>query len=261
MQSFNESVTRIVAFWLNETRRMRADPGQFIVIVMLPVLMAAVLTPMALAVLRMKGYSHANGAEQSVPGMAVLFSFTSTTLLGGAFFREHLWNTWERLRASPAQPFEIILGKCSPVFVLSLCQLSIVWGVGILAFHLRISGSLTTIAVLNVFLSWATLGIGMALVAVCQSIDQIGIIGNLGSMVLGGLSGAFMPIDLHSSLGMVARFSPLFWALKAFQSVIFDGKGILDNAFTCLLLFGFGAGGFLIARARFRMADIKIGRT
>jgi ABC-2 type transport system permease protein len=240
---------------------MKADPGQFFVLVMLPVLMITALTPMALAVLRMKGYSNANGAEQSVPGMAVLFSFTSTTILGGSFFREHHWNTWERLRASPALPFEIILGKCGPVFVLSMCQLSIVWCVGILAFHLHISGSLFTIAILTGFLSWATLGIGMALVALCRTIDQIGIIGNIGSMVLGGLSGAFVPIDLHSSSGMVARFSPLFWALKAYQSVIFEGKGILDNGFACLLLFGFGTVGFLVGAARFRMADAKIGRT
>jgi ABC-2 type transport system permease protein len=240
---------------------MRADPGQFFVIVMLPVLMVAALTPMALAVLRMKGHANANGAEQSVPGMVVLFSFTSTTILGGAFFREHLWNTWERLRASPALPFEIIVGKCGPVYVLSLCQLSVVWFVGITAFHLKISGSLITIAILNGFLSWATLGIGMALVALCRTIDQIGIIGNMGSMVLGGLSGAFMPIDLHSGMGMVARCSPLFWALSAYQSVIFDGKGILDNTFTFLLLFGFGAAGFLIGLMRFRMSDTKIGST
>ena len=126
MSSLRNSMVRIGALSMVDLRRLRADPGQCYVLIVLPLIMVLAITPMALAVLRVHGYANATGAEQSVPGMAALFSFMSTILLGGSFFREHEWHTWDRLRASPALPLEIVIGKCLPVFGVSLLQLALI---------------------------------------------------------------------------------------------------------------------------------------
>ena len=86
MQSLRDSLMRIGALAAMELRRLRADPGQCYVLIVLPLIMVLAITPMALAVLRLHGFSNATGAEQSVPGMAALFSFMSVILLGGSFF-------------------------------------------------------------------------------------------------------------------------------------------------------------------------------
>ena len=57
------------------------------------------------------GYPHANGAEQVVPGQAAMAAFFIVALVTFAFFAEHGWATWDRLRASPATSFEIVVGK------------------------------------------------------------------------------------------------------------------------------------------------------
>jgi ABC-2 type transport system permease protein len=259
MQSLRDSLVRIGALAAMELRRLRADPGQCYVLIVLPLIMVLAITPMALAVLRLHGFSNATGAEQSVPGMAALFSFMSVILLGGSFFKEREWHTWDRLRASPALPLEIVAGKCLPVFAVSLLQLAAIWGVGLVFYKLRVHGPLLAIVVITVCLSWATLGVGMALVSLCRTIDQLGIIANMGSLILGGLSGAFVPLSPHTIWGNLARFSPPYWAVHAYQQVIFSGSGIGEVIPQCLSLLALGVIGFLIAAAKFGAADLKFG--
>jgi ABC-2 type transport system permease protein len=261
MPSLSDSMLRIRALSIMDLRRLRADPGQCYVLIVLPLMMVLAITPMALAMLRLQGFSSATGAEQSVPGMAALFSFMSTMLLGASFFKEHDWHTWDRLRASPALAIEIVVGKCLPVFGVSLLQLAVIWGIGLGFYKLKVHGPLLAIAAITICLSWATLGLGMALVSLCRTIDQLGILANMGSLVLGGLSGAFAPLNLHTLWGRLAQFSPLYWALHAYQQVIFDGSGIGGITLPCLLLLTFGLTGFAIAAVKFRMAEVKIGRS
>jgi ABC-2 type transport system permease protein len=261
MSSLRNSTTRIAALSMLDLRRLKADPGQCYVLIVLPLIMVIAITPMALAVLRVHGFANATGAEQSIPGMAALFSFMSTILLGGSFFREHEWHTWDRLLASPALPVEIVIGKCLPVFGVSLLQLALIWGVGFGYYGLRVHGSLLAIAAITICLSWTTLGLGMALVSLCRTIDQLGILANMGSLVLGGLSGAFTPLTPHTFWASLAQFSPLYWAMHAYQRVIFGRVGFADIVSPCFLLFGFGLTGFVIAAARFRTAEVKLGRS
>lgn len=259
MQSLRDSLVRIGALAAMELRRLRADPGQCYVLIVLPLIMVLAITPMALAVLRLHGVPNATGAEQSVPGMAALFSFMSVILLGASFFKEHEWRTWDRLRASPALPIEIVAGKCLPVFGVSLLQLAAIWAVGLVFYGLKVHGPLLAIVVITVSLSWATLGVGMALVSLCRTIDQLGIIANMGSLVLGGLSGAFVPLSPHTLWWSLAQFSPLYWAMHAYQQVIFNGSGIAELTPECLSLIALGVVGFLIAATKFRATELKFG--
>jgi ABC-2 type transport system permease protein len=101
----------------------------------------------------------------------------------------------------------------------------------------------------------------MALVSLCRSIDQLGILANMGSLVLGGLSGAFTPLAPHTFWASLAQFSPLYWAMYAYQGVIFGRLGFADIVSPCVLLIAFGLTGFLIAAFKFRTAEVKLGRS
>ena len=78
------------------------DPASSVIMTVLPLILIAVLIPSAKAQLVLSGYPNATGAEQTVPGLAVLYAFLSVEQVTTLFFREHAWGTWDRLRASPA---------------------------------------------------------------------------------------------------------------------------------------------------------------
>src|SRR4051812_34056360 len=107
----------------------------------LPLLIGAVVMPLVVMVflqptfrlaLKQSGYPSANGAEQAVPGVAVMFSFFLVGLVALAFLREHGFGTWDRLRASPASSGQIILGKLGPLAVTAAVQQATLFGVGII---------------------------------------------------------------------------------------------------------------------------------
>jgi ABC-2 type transport system permease protein len=226
--------------------------------------MMAAITPLTRALLRSNGFPHATGAEQSVPGMAIMFSFMPIVLLGASFFREHDWHTWERLRASPARAFEIVIGKALPIYSFSIAQLGIVWLVGVWLFGLQSPSTNAVLAtgVITASLSFATVGVGVALVSLCRTVDQLGITANFSSLILGGLSGAFMPLNLQPAwVGKVAQVAPQFWAMSAYRAVILEGRGLPNVAPACGIVLVFGLAGFCIAAMKFRMADVKVGKT
>src|SRR4051812_3749947 len=79
-------------------RIMLRDRAPLILIVVLPLLLIAFIKPLVEPALRAEGVKDGTGAEQAVPGMAVMFLFFLVTFLGYALFQEHAWRTWDRLR-------------------------------------------------------------------------------------------------------------------------------------------------------------------
>src|SRR5690349_3674508 len=73
----------------HEWRILLREPMPVIVMTFMPLVLMALFEPVFAA-----------GTAQSVPGMTVLFGFFLVGQVGYAFFREHAWGTWERLRAT-----------------------------------------------------------------------------------------------------------------------------------------------------------------
>src|SRR6266540_5966166 len=116
------SPRRTVAIVRHELRLISRDPLPILILVVFPLIMMSFLKPAFRFALVASGYSHANGAEQVVPGQAVLNGFFIVGMTSFAFFSEYGWNTWERLRASHASSAEIITGKAVPQVVASVTQ-------------------------------------------------------------------------------------------------------------------------------------------
>ncbi len=108
--NWSRSRTLLIHNW----RLLIADPAPIVLQTLMPIAMMAFLQGTGRAVLRQGGFTDANGAELVVPGMAVMFAFFGVAFIGTAFFTEHEWGTWERLRASQAGSLEIIMAKILP---------------------------------------------------------------------------------------------------------------------------------------------------
>jgi ABC-2 type transport system permease protein len=239
-----------------------ADPSPVIVTVLMPLLLTPFLIPAARTQLRAAGVVAATGAEQVVPGMAVMFGFMGTSLAVALFFREHAWGTWQRLRACPVSTLDLVVGKVVPLYVAMLAQLVVLFAIGAVVFGYRINGSVLALAVIALALTAVIVAFGVMLVAVFTTMDQAMVLGNLGGMVMTGLGGALTPAStLPVWAQSLAHVTPAYWSLQAIRDVTLDHAGLADVLGPVLVLLVFTVVFAAIAWIRFRPSDVKIGTT
>jgi ABC-2 type transport system permease protein len=252
------SASRVTALFWHNLRLLAADPAPVLVTTLMPLVLMAFLQGMGRAVLEAEGYTAVSGAEHVVPGMAVLFSLFGVTYLGVAFFQEHGWGTWQRLRASPAYSIEILLGKLLPSGLVVLLQLAVLFGAGVVLFGLRPAGTMPALAVMVLASTVFLVALSMLCVALLRTINQLAAIVNVGAMVLGGLGGALAPPSAMPAWAQaVAPASPAYWALDGFRTVILEGGGVAAVARPAAVLCGLAVLAAVLAMTRFRFADEK----
>ncbi len=243
----------------HDLRILRSDPAFLVIMIGMPLIVMAFTKPAFQGTLVLGGAEGANGAEQVVPGTSVLFALFLVGNLGFAVFREHGWNTWERLRASPAGTGEIMVGKSvTPLLSLAVQQV-VLLGLGGWLFDLRIEGSVVAIVLVAAAFAVSLLGLGFILLTLCRTVMQLNAVTNLGTMLLAGLGGALTPItSLPDWARAIAPAFPSYWAMRGYRSVILDDGGLGDVVLPVAVLLAFAVGFGLVAAARFRVEETKV---
>lgn len=243
-------------------RLLASDPAPMLVTVLMPIVMIAFLMPSARAQLRAAGFAQASGAEQLVPGLAVMFAFMSTTLVGTLFYREHAWGTWDRLRASSASTFELVIGKVAPLYVCLMGQMAAVFAAGRLFYGYQPNGSPAALALLTAALVATLVSFGVMLVALFATMDQALVVGNLGGIVMSGLGGAFAPATtLPAWAQYLAHGTPTYWAMRGLSDISLKHAGLAQVAGPTAMLLVFSALFAAVAAFRFKPANPKAGTT
>ena len=126
-----DSLGRVVALSRHDLRLLRRDPVFLLVFTLMPLaFMAFTKDAFGAALEQANPGADLNGAEQVVPGAAVVFSGFLVGNLGFGVFREHGWNTWDRLRASTLSTPELLVGKATAPILSLLLQLGVMLGAG-----------------------------------------------------------------------------------------------------------------------------------
>ncbi|MFJ5810966.1 ABC transporter permease [Streptomyces sp. NPDC093093] len=250
---------RIAALVRQDVRLLLRDPAPLVVRTVMPLLIMGFMQPLFRAALRAGDVKDATGAEQGVPGMAVMFLFFLVTVVGFAMFREHGWNTWDRLRAGPARPFELVAGRIVVPLTVAVVQLAVVFAAGGLLFGLRVRGSWTALVVVGVPLALCVVLAGMALVALCRTIAQLSVFANLLALLFAGLGGALTPLSaLPQWARPLAPGVPSYWAMRGFSTVIIDGGGVRAVLLPAGVLCAFAAGLTVVTLLFFRVHHRKL---
>lgn len=246
----------------HELRLFRREPGMLLQMLFMPIVMIAFLKPAFGPALAQAGYEGASGAEQAVPGMIVMFSFFGAGTVGFAFFREHGWGTWDRLRASQARPSEIIIGKAVPIFLLVTVQQAVLFGVGVWLFGLRIRGTVLGLVAVSAALAVCLIAFGVLFAAYLRSSQALNTVNSLTVMTLAGLGGAFTPVDvLPGWAQMLAPATPTYWAMEGYRAVILEAGGLsaVVQPVVVLLLFTVVLTALAIRRFSFDETKIYMG--
>jgi ABC-2 type transport system permease protein len=253
-------LARSITIARNDFAILRQDPMAPIVLMAMPLVVMAFTKPAYSPALQSDGYAFATGAEQVVPGMAVMFAFFIVTFAGLAFFREHVWVTWDRLRSLPVSQTEIMVGKLVPQFALVVGQQLILLTAGGMLFGLTVRGSMVGLVLLVLAFALFLMGFIVATVASCRTFQQLLAVSNLGAIGFAGIGGALTPLStLPSWASAISPATPVYWAMKGFKHILLDGEGLTSVLPSVGVLTGAGVVLFAIGARRFRFDEHKGG--
>jgi ABC-2 type transport system permease protein len=250
---------RSAAIVRNEVRVLRRDPTPLMILVVMPLIYAPIFRSTFRAALVVSGRPGASGAEFVVPGSAVQFLFFLAPTVGFAFFREHGWGTWERLRTSAASAAEIVVAKALPMVAIGALQLVVLFGVGFALLDLHVPGSALGVVAVSAALLGCVVALGVAITAVARTLQQVSAIGYLGATVLGAIGGALVPFaTLPGWVRAIAPVTPQYWAMRGYNALILDGQGFGAAVRPACMLAGFAALFTAVALRRFRFDEAKV---
>src|ERR1039457_5532512 len=233
------SPRRANAILFHELRLLPRDPLPIMILVVFPLLLIAFLKPMFALALTTHGYPGANGAGQVVPGEAVINGFYIVGMTSFAFFVEHGWNTWDRLRASNATSSEIIVGKALPFCFISIAQFLVIFAIGIPLFQLHSHGPLAALIPLVAAFALCLVTLGVMITSVCHTVQQVSALAFGGLVLFGTLGGALVPVDvLPGWAHTVGPMTPTYWVMRGFGSVVLNGHSLPAIVLPCLVLIG-----------------------
>jgi ABC-2 type transport system permease protein len=213
----------------NELRILRHDPVPLVLLIAMPIVLMALLSQSLGHVLLFEGYDDTPGSMHTAPGMACLFGFFSIAIVGFAIFREHGWKTWPRLRAAGVSGPSLLAGKLVVPAGMLVLQHVVLFGFGVLALDFKVNGAWLAVVLLAFAFALMVLSAGLAAAAALQTVQQLNAVTNLGTMLLGGLGGALVPvIELPKWVQPLAPISPVNWAMHGYRDVILDGGGVGD---------------------------------
>lgn len=213
----------------NELRILRHDPVPLVLLIGMPIVLMVLLSQSLGHVLLFEGYDDAPGSMHTAPGMACLFGFFSIAIVGFAIFREHGWRTWPRLRAAGAGGPALFAGKLAVPAGMLVLQHAVLFGFGVGFLGFKVNGAWLAVALLALAFALMILCAGLAAAALLGTVQQLNAVTNLGTMVLGGLGGALVPVrELPKWVQPIAPASPVNWAMEGYRDVILDGAGVAD---------------------------------
>ena len=242
IDAVQQSLSRITAIARHNVLLRLRDPGQAISYLALPMILMIVLKPL---------YERAvpGGATQIVTGLLVMFSVFAVGIAGSTILAERQWHTWDRLRQTKASSAEIMAGKVAPIYLLMLVQQTVLLGYGCAVIGMPLPKSWGLIALAIAVWAFTLLSIGAALATIARSLSELGVISDVGAMVLSSMAGALVPLSiLPAWVQGAAHFSPGYYALEMVQAAIAgDGAEVLLQALI-LLAIGVAALGYAIYR-------------
>jgi ABC-2 type transport system permease protein len=229
----------------HEWRIFLREPTPVVVMTFLPLVLMALFEPV-----------FETGAAQSVPGMTILFGFFLVGQVGYAFFREHAWGTWERLRATDLSRTQMLGAKVVVPLATFAIQFAILFGAGFALFGLDMHGSALGLAAVASALALTLTAFGVALVSLCRTFMAVTTLSNVGALVFAGAGGALVPFALLPGwIRAVGPFTPGYWAMNGFTHAIEGGIVLVPVA----ILLGWAAVFAVITAVRLRFEEPKTG--
>ncbi len=189
-----------------------------------------------------------------VPGiMGMLFLLVCALMTAVAIVREKETGTMELLLVSPARPWQIMVSKMVPFFVLSCVDLALVLIIARYALDVPMTAGVVPIVLVT--LLYVVLSLGFGLLVSTISFNQVMamlICGMVMIMPVVMLSGLMFPIDnLPIILKQISAIVPARWYIAAMRKLMIQGLALSDIILEMSILAATTALIFAVATRKF----------
>ena len=167
-----------------------------------------------------------------IPGLiGVILTMTMVMMTSLAMTRERERGTMENLLATPAKPFEVMLGKIVPYILIGYVQVTVILIAARLLFDVPMVGSLLLLSAVLVLFIAANLAVGFTFSTIARNqlqAMQLTFFFFLPSMLLTGFMFPFrgMPAWAQS----IGEALPLTHFLRVVRGIMLKGNGLVEIA-------------------------------
>ncbi|NOZ49073.1 MAG: ABC-2 transporter permease [Chloroflexi bacterium] len=194
-----------------------------------------------------------NSVEQSVPGYTIFGIFFIVAVLATSFLEEKQAGTFRRLLAAPLPQSALLLGKLLPYYLINIIQVVLMFGVGVLVFHMNLGHAPLALAAVTLSTGLAATGLGLLVAAIGKTPSQVSGVSTLLVLTLAALGGILVPaFVMPDFMQKLALITPHAWALDGYQDIIVRGLGLQAVLPNVAVLTGFAVLFFGFALWRFR---------
>lgn len=163
-----------------------------------------------------------------VPGIVALLTLVITLLVTGlSVAREREMGTFDQLLVTPMGPFEILVGKAVPGFIIGGLEGSFIALMAVWWFHVPFAGSVAALALGLFFFLLAAIGIGLMIssLALTQQQGLLGVFLFLVPSII--LSGFATPIaNMPQAVQLLTWLNPLRYFLVIVRGVFLRGDTV-----------------------------------
>lgn len=185
--------------------------------------------------------------------IATLMLILTSVFTSMAIVKEKEYGTLEQIIVSPIKPYELMIGKTVPFIIVLIIILTLVLNVARFWFQVPILGSVWLLSALSVLFLLTSLGIGLFISTVSQTMQQtiLSIIFIMIPSII--LSGFIFPIEnMPEIIQWITLIIPMRYFLVIVRSIFLKGVGIeylWGESFALLIL---GAAIFYLAVKKFK---------
>jgi ABC-type multidrug transport system permease subunit len=189
-----------------------------------------------------------------VPGLAgMILVFVGTLLTSLGVVRERQTGTLEQLAVMPFRPWDVILGKIAPYFLVAALDLALVLIVGIRLFDVPFNGNIGTLLLGSGLFLCVTLGLGVLISTVSENQGQAIQLAFMTLLPQILLSGLIFPVSsMAAGVRWISYLTPLTYFIRIARGVMLRDAPISSLWQPLLLLGVLGAVVLGLAMLRFR---------
>jgi ABC-2 type transport system permease protein len=141
--------------------------------------------------------------------------------------REKDTGTLEQLLMTPAEPWEILLSKVVPLFILLMGDVFLALTIGRVVFGIPFQGSLPLFILLSGLYLFVGIGVGILLATICQSQQQVVLTTFFINLPMVQLSGAIAPIEtMPTFFRYLSLLNPLRHYVTIMRGLLLKGVGL-----------------------------------
>jgi hypothetical protein len=196
----------------NELRLFRRERGLYVLVVVIPAIMAVTVAPALRPV--------AGNAGSASVAIAALFALFAARIGAQALYREQWWGTWARMVVSARGETKISTlawAKAVPYGLLGLVQIGVMVAAAAVVGDLPHGSAFQQLVIIS---TWAVFMSGFAifLAGATSSGSQLSLLGNLAVLVPALIGGAIVPFHgLPPLVQLAGPISPHYWLLSGLQ--------------------------------------------